>query len=352
MADITDLTLQNAVRLEGAKTHLSDGLRAELIGLRDELKRLLDADDEISALPRRDMLKLYAEIDALLAQSFAALADALLLRLYELARVMAAHEAAALSAAGVSDVKTVSAAALSALLDARVLAVEGIYSEPLLAPFVRHYADAQKTRIAAVVRQGVAQGLTNAQIRQRVIGTKKAGYNDGIVGASVRSGDALVRTAVQHVSSAARQAVAEANGDIVAGVRMVATLDSRTSSVCRSLDERVFPVDSGPRPPFHINCRTSFVLVLKAEYAGREAQGKRASAGGAVSDGLSYYEWLGKQPAAFQDEVLGRTRGALFRRGGLSAKQFADWQLDRNFRPRTLDELRELIPEAFRQAGL
>lgn len=258
----------------------------------------------------------------------------------------------ALAAAGAADVKTVSAAALSSLLDARVLAVEGIYSEPLLAPFVRHYADAQKTRIAAVVRQGVAQGLTNAQILQRVIGTKKAGYNDGIVGASVRSGDALVRTAVQHVSSVARQAVAEANADIVAGVRMVATLDSRTSSVCRSLDGRVFPVDSGPRPPFHINCRTSFVLVLKAEYAGREAQGKRASAGGAVSDGLSYYEWLGKQPAAFQDEVLGRTRGALFRSGGLSAKQFADLQLDRHFRPRTLEELRELIPEAFRQAGV
>jgi hypothetical protein len=79
------------------------------------------------------------------------------------------------AAAGAADVKTVSAAALSSLLDARVLAVEGIYSEPLLAPFVRHYADAQKTRIAAVVRQGVAQGLTNAQILQRVIGTKKAG---------------------------------------------------------------------------------------------------------------------------------------------------------------------------------
>ena len=108
----------------------------------------------------------------------------------------------ALAAAVAADVKTVSAAALSSLLDARVLAVEGIYSEPLLAPFVRHYADAQKTRIAAV----------------------------------------------------ARQAVAEANGDIVAGVRMVATLDSRTSSVCRSLDGRVFPVDSGPRPPVPINC--------------------------------------------------------------------------------------------------
>ena len=154
MVDLEDLTLQNAVRLEGVKTHLSDALRAELIGLRDELKRLLDADDEIADLSHRDAQKLYAELDALLVQSFAELADALLLRLHELAQVMAAHESAALSAAGVSDVKTVSAAALSAMLDARVLAVEGIYSEPLLAPFVRHYTDAQKTRIAAVVRQG------------------------------------------------------------------------------------------------------------------------------------------------------------------------------------------------------
>nr|DAN30180.1 MAG TPA: minor capsid protein [Caudoviricetes sp.] len=352
MADIEDLTLQNAVRLEGVKAHLSAALRERLLALRDGLKRLLDGDDEISALPRRDMQKLYAEIEGVLDGTFSAFADGLHDDLRRLAEIMAAHEAAALSAAGAPAVKTVSAAALASLLDERVLSVEGIYSEPLLDPFIRHYADTQKTRIAAAVRQGVAQGKTNAQIRQLVTGTKKAGYNDGIIGASLRSGDALVRTAVQHVSSSARQAAAEANADIVSGVKMVATLDARTSTLCRSMDGKVFPLDKGPRPPFHINCRTSFALVLKPEYAGRDGQGKRAAAGGAVSDGLSYYEWLQKQPAAFQDEALGRTRGALFRSGGLSAKQFADLQLDRSFRPRTLDELRDLIPEAFRRAGL
>ena len=58
--------------------------------------------------------------------------------------------------------------------------------------------------------------------------------------------------------------------------------------------------------------------------------------------------WLKRQPAGRQDEVLGATRGALFRRGGLEIEQFAN---DKG-RWLTLDQLRERDAAAFRRAGV
>ncbi|MDO4696849.1 MAG: colicin D domain-containing protein, partial [Neisseria sp.] len=97
-------------------------------------------------------------------------------------------------------------------------------------------------------------------------------------------------------------------------------------------------------PPVHINCRTSFTVVLKAPYRGKETAGKRASKDGTVSEGLTYYEWLAMQDKAFQDEVLGKSWGQLFREGGLSAKQFADLRLDRQFKQRTLTDFIDAMP--------
>ncbi|MFP3663054.1 hypothetical protein SB768_31970, partial [Burkholderia sp. SIMBA_043] len=58
------------------------------------------------------------------------------------------------------------------------------------------------------------------------------------------------------------------------------------------------------------------------------------------------------QPAAFQDATLGPVRGKLFRDGGLTAERFAALQLDKNFKPLTLDQLKELEPLAFERARL
>jgi hypothetical protein len=71
-----------------------------------------------------------------------------------------------------------------------------------------------------------------------------------------------------------------------------------------------------------------------------------------VSSKLEYHGWLKTQSAEFQDDVLGPTRGKLLRDGGLTAERFKELQLDKNFRERTLDELRELEPLAFEKAGI
>lgn len=45
-------------------------------------------------------------------------------------------------------------------------------------------------------------------------------------------------------------------------------------------------------------------------------------------------------------------RGKLFRDGGLTPERFAAFQLDKNFKPLTLDQLKELEPVAFSKADL
>jgi hypothetical protein len=69
---------------------------------------------------------------------------------------------------------------------------------------------------------------------------------------------------------------------------------------------------------------------------------------GRVPAKTSYQQWLSRQPAAFQDQVLGRTKGALFRRGGVRIDQFTD----RAGNELTLSQLARSEPTAFMEAGL
>jgi hypothetical protein len=76
--------------------------------------------------------------------------------------------------------------------------------------------------------------------------------------------------------------------------------------------------------------------------------GTRASMDGQVPADMSYGAWLKKQSAARQDDILGPSRGALLRKGGLEMERFYN---DKG-RYLSLDELRERDAAAFKRAGL
>lgn len=69
---------------------------------------------------------------------------------------------------------------------------------------------------------------------------------------------------------------------------------------------------------------------------------------GTVPNDVTYGEWLKTQPDWFQDDVLGKTKGKLFRSGGLKIDQFVDRRGD----SLTLSELAREKPAAFDEAGL
>lgn len=93
------------------------------------------------------------------------------------------------------------------------------------------------------------------------------------------------------------------------------------------------------------NCRSSTAPKLSPEFdifdEGATRASKGADGGKQVSADQSYYGWLKSQPSAFQDEVLGPTRGQIFRNSGLSAEEFRRATVDDLGRPLTLEQMAE-----------
>lgn len=209
-------------------------------------------------------------------------------------------------------------------------------------------------KIRDAIRIGYVEGETTDQIVRRIIGTKSLQYTDGIMEASRRDMQAIVRTAISHTANYANTAFTEANADIVKGYLYHATLDMRTTTICASRDGNVYPLGKArPAIPAHFNCRSRYVQVLKTwREMGIDADeispSTRASLDGQVPETMTYQTWLEKQSIERQNEVLGVTKAKLFREGNLPLERFVSKQGHEY----TLAELRARDKEAFAKAGL
>ena len=267
---------------------------------------------------------------------------------------------------------------------------------------------ADQRRLIEAIQLGVTQGESIDTIVRRVVGTRKNGFRDGVLAISRRNAETIVRTAINHISNAAREEVWEGNEDIIQALKWVSTLDGRTSSICRARDGRfaiignkALPRDvpklipTTARPPAHPACRSLMIAILdflgiagkisdrpfvrdtrtgkqrqrdfRAEARNRDPERWKTlspderkalvrkekerwaeTAIGRVPAETTYNDWLLQQPHEFQDKVLGKTKGKLFRTGRLTLDQY----VDRRGNELTINQLRETFPEVFTEAGL
>jgi SPP1 gp7 family putative phage head morphogenesis protein len=198
----------------------------------------------------------------------------------------------------------------------------------------------QAERFSQVVRQGLLTGEPTPAIAKRLVGNLEFGEEAKTVKQLVAAGGqatavadnqivTLVRTTINQVANAASQQVYEANQDITKKYRYVATLDTRTSSICRALDGREFEYGKGPTPPQHFNCRSTTVPVIDYKELGftPPPPAKRASAGGQVPADVSYGDWLAnRQKGESNADLLARQAKAL---GAQKAKYFRRLAEDR-----------------------
>ncbi len=228
------------------------------------------------------------------------------------------------------------------------LSVEGIHGGKLLDPFFKDMAESDISRLNGVIRRGYALGNTNNQIISDALES---------IGGFEKTARALVRTGVQHASQTARFALYQNNLEIVKKYRWVSTLDNRTSNICKSLSGQIFDFGKGPLPPIHIGCRSTTTAVLDERFnflnegATRSARGPDGKVV-SVDVNETYYSWLKKQPVDFQRSAIGNTWTKLLNDGKISASRFAELRLDRDFRPITLDQARQLEPTIFKNAGV
>jgi SPP1 gp7 family putative phage head morphogenesis protein len=183
----------------------------------------------------------------------------------------------------------------------------------------------QAEQFSQVVRNGLLTGETTPSIAKRLIGNLQFGEEAKTVRQLVAAGGqstavadnqvmALVRTSINQVANSASQQVYEANQDITKKYRYVATLDSRTSSICAALDGREFEYGKGPMPPQHFNCRSTTVPIIDPDILPPSTIAKRASADGPVPINTSYGQWLKDQPLKTQQDVLGPSKVPYFNR--------------------------------------
>jgi SPP1 gp7 family putative phage head morphogenesis protein len=204
---------------------------------------------------------------------------------------------------------------LTALKGSQITLPNGVVVEKAF----RGIADSQADLISSQVRIGITEGESMAKIGKRLRGRLQFGANQEMTAKAQRLAGgtgtklannqvmAIVRTTVNQVQNAASQAVYKANRDITAKYQYVATLDSRTSLICASLDGKIFDYNAGPLPPQHFNCRSTTVPVLDDAELERMFPDTRPSATGRVPQDMNYGTWLRDNPA-IQTKTLGNKK--------------------------------------------
>ena len=212
----------------------------------------------------------------------------------------------------------------------------------------RGLASRQATQFNQVVRTGLLSGETTESIVSQLIGNLQFGQGaktnqqyllagKEVLNMASHQIRTVVRTSVNQVSNAASQQVYKANEDITQKYKYVASLDSRTTALCASLDGKEFEYGKGPEPPQHFNCRSTTVAVIDYDALKKMGwdfdvpkEGRRAAAGGMVPANETYGKWLYGQrkagtkftPGVRQIEALGKEKAKYFNR--LANKYGAD----------------------------
>lgn len=319
----------------------------------DRIIRDILTDDEIGSL--KDLKAVEAEIRDQLGETYSEWTDLIMADMEELAGVEADFSAQMIekAAEGV-DIESPGERVFSAVKSAPVQISTDGQSRNFTA-FITGFTAQEVNRVNGLVRNGYYRGMTQMEMVRAIRGTKKNRYKDGIMEISARNAGFIARTATNHTASMSRQATFHKNRDVLDGWRFSATLDARTTTICRRFDGEQFKIGKGPVPPLHGNCRSAMVPVVDKKYSLFKSSGSRASsgaAGGAQTKKSPYYDWLETQPKWFQEKVLGKTKTQLFRESGLSNDEFKRLTTNAMGEPMTIEQMRRENPSAFEDAGL
>jgi hypothetical protein len=215
--------------------------------------------------------------------------------------------------------------------------------------WMQRNGNALHKRLTDNLRMGVMQGETLPELRRRLKGSRARKWKDGVMAKSRHEADAVVRSAIIGSANAAREEVFRENADVIRGVQALVTLDLKTSEICiaragamwnletrRPLSDSPYKQRYPGPPPWHFNCRTVLIPVMKRwdEITGRRGAalaklpvGKRASMDGQVAGNLSFQDFLRKRETRHPgsaDKLLGKTKARLWRQGKVKLPKLID----------------------------
>lgn len=191
----------------------------------------------------------------------------------------------------------------------------------------------QAKRLERDLKIGISLGETNALLAQRIAASLVK---------SKREATTLAVTGAGAIVSEVRQKFFEANDDVIKYYQYQATLDTRTSELCRAYDGLLWdteykPVDHKlpfrmPRVNTHFNCRSTIVPITKSwEELGVDGMeeidiGTRASMNGYVPKNMNFNDWLKTQSPETIEKTLGKGRAELFLQGKITMRDLITQQ--------------------------
>lgn len=186
----------------------------------------------------------------------------------------------------------------------------------------------QKSRLEREIKIGVSLGETNELLAARVARA---------LGKSKRDAASIAVTAAGAIVSAVRQKFFEANADVIKAYKYQATLDTRTSALCRAYDGLMWdanyePIGHSypfrqPRINTHFNCRSTIIPVIKgADELKNVPPATRSSMNGYVPQDINFNDWLKTQPKDVIEKTLGAGRAELFLQGKITMRDLITQQ--------------------------
>ena len=210
------------------------------------------------------------------------------------------------------------------------------------------YTRDQAERIDGVILNGFANGQTNRDIANLVEQELPSWQG----GAESRA-RTLARTGTNHYATQSRLTYEQENDKVIIGWRSIATLDSRTSSQCASLDGEVMksnnPKFGSFKPPRHPNCRSAITPEIDGRLKYDDSASERPTnflVNGKkdpkrVSSKKTYYDEMKKLSASDQDAILGPSLGKAFRKMD-NPDEFAKQTINQaTLKPLTLEQMKK-----------
>lgn len=170
-----------------------------------------------------------------------------------------------------------------------------------------------------IVSTGIIEGRSNADMRAQL---------QKVMNMSAYNARRLIRTEATQISSRACAAAYEENG--TPKFKFLATLDFKTSTICRDMDGRVFNTKDAKvgvnMPPLHPFCRSTTVpYIPDTQFDEGATRAARGGDGGTykVPADMTYKDWHKKYVESNPAELLAEQKQ---RNGRDDAKQFAEYK--------------------------
>jgi len=410
-----DSQFEIALRHEFAVNRLAASIVAGTVNpaysaLSKKMLRLLDGYS--GDMSTKELNALRAEIKALIVESMGTAWAAITQELNDFAAYEADYQSKTIAGLAVVLVAAIDKDRLEKKINATPLVLHsGSRTDfGLLTEYVNGHRDAVIRVVDAEIRTARDEAMPREALVKKLVGTKKAGYTDGIVSDKTRRwAENLTRTGMSHYANAARAVAHETYGDEVEGKIFSNVFDNRTTPYClhhgqEAMGGKVYQLNdpNAPRIPGHHGCRSLWLIKI---YGVNPFAGTRASVGGQkgkdaaeeyaarktkldatrdkraelraegketpetpskvrykgkkdadmfdpkqIPANVSPQQFFESQPDWWLESSLGKTRAKLFREGGLPIEKFTD-EMGRKL---TLKEMRELdsYDRYFVKAGL